>query len=52
MTESSSRVVREIREVGSLDELRGLINEIPEGTIYSLQLEVIQTHEQDHGKSE
>lgn len=47
-----SRVVRETREISSLDELRRLIDEIPEGTIYSLQLEVIQTHEQDHGKSE
>ena len=51
MTESR-RVVQETRTVSSLDELRRLINEIPEGTIYSLQLEVIQTHEQDHGKSE
>lgn len=47
-----SRAVRETRKISSLDELRRLIDEIPEGTIYSLQLEVIQTHEQDYGKSE
>lgn len=45
-------VIRQTREVSSLDELRKLIDEIPEGTIYSLQLEVIRTDERDHGKSE
>jgi hypothetical protein len=39
-------------EISSPEELRRLVNEIPEGTIYSLQMEVIMTNEQDHGKSE
>ena len=39
-------------EVNSTKELKELIDEIPEGTVYSLQMEVIMTNEQDHGKSE
>ena len=35
--------------VRSREELKKLIDEIPEGTVYSLQLEVVLTNEQDHG---
>ena len=36
----------------SKKELKKLIEELPEGTVYSLQMEVVLTNEQDHGKSE
>ena len=39
-------------EVRSREELKKLIDEIPEGTVYSLQLEVVLTNEQEHGQSE
>ncbi len=42
----------EVIEVNSPEELKKLIEEIPEGTVYSLQMEVVLTNEQDHGKSE
>ena len=38
-------------EVNSLEELKKLIDEIPEGTVYSLQMEVVLTNEQDQRKS-
>jgi hypothetical protein len=39
-------------EVNSPEELKKLIDEIPEGTVYSLQMEVVLTNEQGDGKSE
>ena len=34
------------------EELKKLIDEIPEGTVYSLDMEVVQTNEQSDGNSE
>ena len=39
-------------EVASREELKKIIDEIPEGTVYSITMEVVLTNEQDHGKSE
>ena len=39
-------------EVNSPEELKKLIDEIPEGTVYSLHMEVVLTNEQSDGKSE
>lgn len=39
-------------EVKGPEELKKLIDEIPEGTVYSLQMEVVLTNEQSDGKSE
>ena len=36
-------------EVNSPEELKKLIDEIPEGTVYSLQMEVVLTNEQRDG---
>ena len=33
-------------------QILSVVEEIPEGTVYSLQMEVVLTNEQDHGKSE
>ncbi len=33
------------------EELKKLIDEIPEGTVYSLQMEVVLTNEQSDGES-
>ena len=39
-------------KVKSREELKALVDQIPEGTMLSLDLEVIETHEQDHGRTE
>ena len=39
-------------EIESLEELKKLIDEIPEGTVYSLQMEVVLSNEQSDGESE
>ena len=39
-------------EVNCPEEMKKLIDEIPEGTVYSITMEVVLTNEQDHGKSE
>ena len=39
-------------EVRSKKEIRKLINEIPEGTVYSLQMEVVLTNEQGQRETE
>ena len=39
-------------EIESLEELKELIDEIPEGTVYSLQMEVVLSNEQSDGESE
>ena len=41
----------EVIEVNSPEELKKLIEEIPEGTVYSLQMEVVLTNEQSNGES-
>ena len=38
-------------EINSPEELKKLIDEIPEGTVYSLQMEVVLTNEQSNGES-
>ena len=37
--------------VNGPEELKKLIDEIPEGTVYSLQMEVVLTNEQSNGES-
>ena len=39
-------------KVDSREELKKLVEQIPDGTILSLDLEVIMTGEQNHGESE
>ena len=39
-------------EVNSREELKKLIDEIPEGTVYSITMEVVLTNEQDQRKTE
>ena len=39
-------------EVASREELKKIIDEIPEGTVYSLDMEVVLTNEQSDGNSE
>ncbi len=39
-------------DVRSSEELRKLIDEIPEGTVYSLQMEVVLTNEQGQRETE
>ena len=39
-------------EINSSEELKKLIDEIPEGTVYSLHMEVVMTNEQSDGESE
>ena len=39
-------------EVSSREELKKIIDEIPEGTVYSLQMEVVLTNEQSDGTPE
>ncbi len=39
-------------DIDGPEELKKLIDEILEGTVYSLQMEVVVTDEQDHGKPE
>lgn len=34
-------------EVASREELKKIIDEIPEGTVYSIMMEVVLTNEQD-----
>ena len=43
---------RETIEVASREELKKIIDEIPEGTVYSLDMEVVLTNEQSDGNSE
>ena len=38
-------------EVASREELKKIIDEIPEGTVYSITMEVVLTNEQDQGKT-
>ena len=42
----------EMIEVASREELKKIIDEIPEGTVYSLDMEVVLTNEQSDGNSE
>ena len=39
-------------EVARREELKKIIDEIPEGTVYSITMEVILTNEQDQRKTE
>ena len=39
-------------EVASREELKKIIDEIPEGTVYSITMEVVLTNEQDQRKTE
>ena len=39
-------------EVASREELKKIIDEIPEGTVYSITMEVVLTNEQSDGNSE
>ena len=39
-------------EVSSREELKKIIDEIPEGTVYSITMEVVLTNEQSDGESE
>jgi|GEM_PF-3143149 len=43
---------RETIEVASQEELKKIIDEIPEGTVYSITMEVVLTNEQSDGESE
>ena len=43
---------RETIEVSSREELKKIIDEIPEGTVYSITMEVVLTNEQSDGESE
>ena len=43
---------RETIEVSGREELKKIIDEIPEGTVYSITMEVVVTGEQEHGKAE
>ena len=38
-------------EVASREELKKIIDEIPEGTVYSITMEVVLTNEHDQGKT-
>ena len=38
-------------EVNCPEEMKKLIDEIPEGTVYSITMEVVLTNEQDQGKT-
>ena len=39
-------------EVASREELKKIIDEIPEGTVYSITMEVVLINEQDQRKTE
>ena len=39
-------------EVASREELKKIIDEIPEGTVYSITMEVVLTNEQDQRETE
>ena len=39
-------------EVSSREELKKIIDEIPEGMVYSITMEVVLTNEQSDGESE
>ena len=43
---------KETIEVASREELKKIIDEIPEGTVYSITMEVVLTNEQSDGESE
>ena len=48
MCENKSETI----EVSSREELKKIIDEIPEGTVYSITMEVVVTGEHEHGKAE
>jgi hypothetical protein len=43
-------IVMEEIAVNSLDELKELIEEIPEGTVYSLSIEEVMSHAEEERK--
>ena len=43
---------RETIEVASREELKKIIDEIPEGTVYSITMEVVLTNEQGQREAE